>query len=59
MTPEKETLAIIQASIAQLSPAEQQGVSILADYIRIMLKVHHKMGNIALALVGAEQAAKV
>lgn len=57
MTEEQVTLAIIRDSIAQAPEAERALVNEAAKEIRAVLEKHGAWGSLALALIGAEQAA--
>lgn len=58
MTNEELTLLAIQGAIAQLSPEQQEQVKDLANKIRTLTAATGGIGDVAIALVGAELAAK-
>ena len=58
MTEELQTLLIIRGAIASLSDADRKGVELAAAKLREVILLHNDHGKMALALVGAEQAAE-
>lgn len=58
MTEERQTLLIIKGAIAELPDADRQGVELAAAKLREVVLLHNDHGKMALALVGAEQAAE-
>ena len=52
------TLLIVRGSIASLPAEQQQKVAVIADQIRDLVLKNGDEGALALALVGAEEAAK-
>lgn len=58
MTEEQHVLLIIRGAIAGLPEADRQGVDLAAAKLREVVLHHNDHGKMALALVGAEQAAE-
>lgn len=58
MTEERQTLLIIRGVIAELPAADRHGVELAAAKLREVTLLHNDHGKLALALVGAEQAAE-
>ncbi|MDP3887029.1 hypothetical protein [Hydrogenophaga sp.] len=58
MTEEQHILLIIRGTIAGLSEADRKGVELAAQKLREVVTTHNDHGRMALALVGAEQAAE-
>jgi len=58
MTDEEQTLLMIRGTIASLPEEEQIRVKAIAETFRNALKAGGGYASIALALVGAEQAAQ-
>ena len=54
MTEEKATLLLIKGAIADLPPADRDGVELAAAKLREVIAVHNDHGRMAFALVGAE-----
>ncbi len=58
MTEEHENLLIIRGHIAGLPLADRKGIAQAAQKLREVIAHHNDHGLLALALVGAELAAK-
>ncbi|MBS0414363.1 MAG: hypothetical protein JSR68_08320 [Proteobacteria bacterium] len=58
MTQEQITLLAVRQVVAQLTDADRKGVELAAAKLREVVATHNDHGRIALALVGAEEAAK-
>jgi hypothetical protein len=58
MTEEQQTLLIIRGHIVGLPEADRKGVELAAQKLREVVTTHNDHGRLALALVGAEQAAE-
>ena len=58
MTDEEQTLLVIRGTIASLPEDTQIRVKAIAETFRNALKADPDHANLALALVGAEQAAQ-
>lgn len=58
MTEDQKNLLIIRGAIAGLPEADRQGVEQAAAKLREVVLLHNDHGLVALALVGAELAAK-
>lgn len=58
MTQEQITLLAVRQVVAQLAEADRKGVELAAAKLREVVATHNDHGRIALALVGAEEAAK-
>ena len=55
---EEQQLLLIRGAIFGLPPEDRRGVEIAAAKLRAVVAMHHDHGELALALVGAELAAK-
>ena len=58
MTNEAQDLLIIRGFIAGLPDEDRAGVNVAAAKLRDVVALHNDHGQLALALVGAELAAK-
>lgn len=58
MTNEEQDLLMIRGFIAGLPDEDRSGVSLAAAKLRDVVALHNDHGHLALALVGAELAAK-
>ena len=55
---EEQVLLIIRGTIAGLPEPDQKGIALAASMLREVVAHHNDHGKMALALVGAEQAAE-
>jgi hypothetical protein len=58
MSEEKQQLIFIRGAIASMSETEQLRIKEVESKIRALLQEYEEDGLMALALIGAEQAAK-
>lgn len=58
MTEEDQTLLIVRGHIAGLPVPDRKGIELAAAKLREVVLLHNDHGRLALALVGAEQAAE-
>lgn len=58
MTPEKQTLLLIQGAIYRAPEADRLRVEQLAQQVRTLVRTHGDHGVLAVALVSAEMAAE-
>ena len=58
MTDQEQVLIEIRAAIAQMPERQKWQTEVLVDIIRTLITANKAEGRMALALVGAEQAAE-
>lgn len=58
MTDEYATWVAVRLVIAELPEADRKGVELAAAKLREVIALHNDHGRLALALVGAEEAAQ-
>lgn len=59
MTDAQKELLMLKGYIADLEPADRQGVHLAATKIREVLAQHNDHGRLALALIAAEMASEI